>query len=188
MLEQRVKGALVRARISSIKEMDAPTAYFFGLERKEAQKKCMLHLKRRNGTITSDPTEMRTMGVAFYKELFGNMDCDVGSMDQFLQDLPKLSSEDKNSSDVMISFDELSKAVKQLFLTGKSPGIDGLPAEFYKAFWGVLGEDLYNVFCECFKRGCLPNSCQRAVLSLLPKNGDLGLLKNWRPVSLMCLL
>ncbi len=46
---------------------------------------------------------------------------------------------------------------------------------------------MYNVFCECFKRGCLPNSCQRAVLSLLPKNGDLGLLKNWRPVSLMCL-
>ncbi len=61
------------------------------------------------------------------------MDCDVGSMDQFLQDLPKLSSEDKNSLDVMISFDELSKAVKQLS-TGKSPGIDGLPAEFYKAF------------------------------------------------------
>ncbi len=47
LLEERVKGALVRARISSIKEMDAPTTYFFGLERKEAQKKCMLHLRRK---------------------------------------------------------------------------------------------------------------------------------------------
>ena len=29
-------------------------------------------------------------------------------------------------------------------------------------------------------------SCTRAVLSLLPKKGDLGQLKNWRPVSLLC--
>lgn len=75
----------------------------------------------------------------------------------------------------------------QQLSTGKSPGVDGLPAEFYKVVWGVLGEDLYDVFCECFKRGCLPISCQIAVLSLLPRSGDLGLLKNWRPVSLMCL-
>lgn len=89
LLEQRVKGALVRARISSVKEMDALTAFFFGLERKEAQKNCMLHLKRKNGSITLDPIEMRMIGIEFYKELFGNIDCDVGSMDQFLIDLPK---------------------------------------------------------------------------------------------------
>ncbi|KAK2902533.1 hypothetical protein Q8A73_012279 [Channa argus] len=35
-------------------------------------------------------------------------------------------------------------------------------------------------------RGSLPVSCQRAVLSLLPKKGDLALLKNWRPVALLC--
>lgn len=63
----------------------------------------------------------------------------------------------------------------------------GYHRKFYKAFGGVLGKDLYDVFCECFERGCLPKTCQRAVLSLLPKNGDLGLWKNWRPVYLMCL-
>jgi len=65
-------------------------------------------------------------------------------------------------------------------------GVDGLPAEFYKSFWNILGEDFYHVIGECFEKGILPSSCQRAVLSLLPKTGDLGLLKNWRPVSLMC--
>ncbi len=33
---------------------------------------------------------------------------------------------------------------------------------------------------------CLPLSCRRAVLTLLPKKGDLQLIKNWRPVSLLC--
>lgn len=40
-------------------------------------------------------------------------------------------------------------------------------------------------FCVCNKDGMLPVSCQRAVLSLLPKKGDLSLLKNWRPVALL---
>ncbi len=33
---------------------------------------------------------------------------------------------------------------------------------------------------------CLPLSCRRAVLTLLPKKGDLQFIKNWRPVSLLC--
>ncbi len=36
-----------------------------------------------------------------------------------------------------------------------------------------------------YKSGVLPTSCQHAVLSLLPKKGDLALLKNWRPVALL---
>ncbi len=43
----------------------------------------------------------------------------------------------------------------------------------------------YEVFCESYKDGILPVSCQRAVLTLLPKKGDLNLLKNWRPVALL---
>ncbi|KAL6456393.1 hypothetical protein MHYP_G00349370 [Metynnis hypsauchen] len=34
------------------------------------------------------------------------------------------------------------------------------------------------------KAGQLHLSCTRAVLSLLPKKDNLGLLKNWRPVAL----
>ena len=37
-----------------------------------------------------------------------------------------------------------------------------------------------------FKRGILLLSCRRAVLTLLPKKGDLTDLKQWRPVSLLC--
>ncbi len=106
-------------------------------------------------------------------------------MDQLLEGLPNLKPEDRETLDTMVSYEELSEAVMQLS-TGRAPGVDGLPAEFYKSFWNVLGEDFYSVIGECLQKGILPSSCQRAVLSLLPKTGDLGLLKNWRPVSLMC--
>lgn len=39
---------------------------------------------------------------------------------------------------------------------------------------------------EGLAEGQLPLSCRRAVLTLLPKKGDLTDIKNWRPVSLLC--
>lgn len=69
---------------------------------------------------------------------------------------------------------------------GKTPGIDGLQVEFFKAFWSVVGEDLLEVFNDSFTNGHLPLSCRRAVLTLLPKKGDLTEIKCWRPVSVLC--
>ncbi len=69
---------------------------------------------------------------------------------------------------------------------GKSPGLDCLSLEFYRVFWDLIGEDLYAVFLESFNQGKLPLSCWRAVVTLILKKGDLGFLKNWRPVLLIC--
>ncbi|KAK3507402.1 hypothetical protein QTP70_018051, partial [Hemibagrus guttatus] len=69
---------------------------------------------------------------------------------------------------------------------GKAPGIDGLPVEFYKFFWKELGEDLLEVLEESCTERCLPLSSRRAVITLLPKKGDLQNIKNWHPVSLLC--
>lgn len=35
------------------------------------------------------------------------------------------------------------------------------------------------------EKGFLPLSCRRAILTLLPKKGDLQEIKNWRPVALL---
>lgn len=70
--------------------------------------------------------------------------------------------------------------------SGCTPGIDGLSNEFYKHFWSTIGTDLFEVLQECIQTGSLPKSCQRAILTLLPKKGDLTSLKNWRPVAILC--
>uniref|UniRef100_A0A665WRW9 Reverse transcriptase domain-containing protein n=1 Tax=Echeneis naucrates TaxID=173247 RepID=A0A665WRW9_ECHNA len=80
---------------------------------------------------------------------------------------------------------ELNAALMSL-ASGKAPGIDGLPVDFYKAFWFLLGPDMLQVFQESLRTELLPQSCRRAVITLLPKKGDLQDLRNWRPVSLLC--
>ena len=53
--------------------------------------------------------------------------------------------------------------------TGKSLGIDGLTAEFYLAFWAVIGDDLVEVLNYGFQNGQLSVSQRRVLLSLIFK-------------------
>lgn len=185
ILNERVKGALIRSRFTSIKDMDAPTTYFFNLERKVSEQKQMYSLKDNYGRVTSNPLEMRRIAVDFYSSLYDAETSDENCRDNLLKDLPVLSDEQKQFLETDFTFEEVTTAIMNLS-SGRAPGLDGLPSEFYKKFWSILGEDYFKVLKQCFNEGTLPTSCQRAVLSLLPKKGDLTLLKNWRPVAVLC--
>ncbi|CAM4618622.1 unnamed protein product [Leuciscus chuanchicus] len=72
---------------------------------------------------------------------------------------------------------------------GKAPGIDGIPVEFYKAFWPLIGEDLLAVLSDSLVGGLLPLSCRRAVLTLLPKKDpELKLMMGFSVVFIFALL
>lgn len=103
-------------------------------------------------------------------------------MTQLLQGLPQLDYDSKTVLDANITLKEITAAVGQLS-SRLSPGIDGLPADFYKKFWNCIGHDYFDVLCESIRDGVLLTTCQYAVLSLLPKKGDLAFLKNWHPYN-----
>lgn len=85
----------------------------------------------------------------------------------------------------VITLEELEKALQSMEC-GKAPGIDGLPVDFYKSFWPEIGKDLLGVLRDSLAKGQLPLSCRRAVLTLLPKKGDLKDIRSWRPMSVLC--
>lgn len=185
MLHEKVKRALVKSHFVSLHDMDAPTKLFFNLNKKCTHTNYMHALRTSDGNVTSDPLEMRRLAVDFYVDLYakectGNLDAD-----ELFNNLPVLDEGNIKNLDSDLTFEELTKAVNQLS-SGRAPGIDGLPAEIYKTFWGIIGRDFFNVLQESYEAKVLPKSCQRAVLSLIPKKGDLCLLKNWRPVAVLC--
>ena len=78
----------------------------------------------------------------------------------------------------LLTVEEARVAMEGL-ASGKSPGWDGLPIEFYQTFWDVLGSDLVFNASYCF--GLLPSSQRSAlIISLLFKKGDRLSHKNWR--------
>ncbi|KAK3567282.1 hypothetical protein QTP86_016084, partial [Hemibagrus guttatus] len=184
--EPTFKGALVRSRFTSVTEMDAPSKFFFSLEQKNGQKRFIHAVRTESGDLLSEPTEIRKQTVSFYSKLYSSKRSGAQIVEEsFLKDLPKLSEQAARELDRDLTLAELHKALQGME-NGRAPGIDGLPVEFYKAFWAVIGQDVLEVLNDSVNVGQLPLSCRRAVLTLLPKKGDLTHLKNWRPVSLLC--
>ena len=69
----------------------------------------------------------------------------------------------------------------------KSPGIDGLSADFLKVFWRKIKYFITNAANFSHEEGQLPISWRQSIITCLPKgNKDRQLLKNWRPIPLLC--
>ncbi|KAK3547815.1 hypothetical protein QTP86_031794 [Hemibagrus guttatus] len=186
LLDITAQAALVRSCFKSAAEMDAPSKLFFSLEQKNGQKRFIHAVRTESGDLLSEPTEIRKQTVSFYSKLYSSEWSGAQVVeDSFLLGLPKLSERAVRELDRELSLEELHEALQRME-NGRASGIDGLPAEFYKAFWAVIGQDVLDVLRDSVRRGELPLSCRRAVLTLLPEKGDLTHLKNWRPVSLLC--
>ncbi len=169
LLGYRVQGALVRSRFQSIDQMDVPSKYFFSMEKKNGQKRFIYALRSEDGTLLSDSTNIHRRAVLFYQNLYRS-ELDSGRCVEsvFFDNLPKVSEEASIDLSGVLTLGELFKALQSME-SGRAPGVDGHPVDFYKAFWLELEEDLLEVLSVSLTEGRLPLSCRRAVITLIPK-------------------
>ncbi|KAJ4946632.1 hypothetical protein JOQ06_024295, partial [Pogonophryne albipinna] len=186
LLDVKVQGALVRSRFLNTNEMDAPTSFFFDLEKKNGQRRVIHSLLSDTGQEITEPSQIRRRAVSFYSTLYTSEYEEGETLSEgFCNELPQVSEETNSQLEGPLTIQELQTALQGM-QGRRAPGIDGLSVEFYKAYWDVLSHDLLDVFNESLASGSMPMSCRRAVITLLPKKGNLQDIENWRPVSLLC--
>ncbi len=102
------------------------------------------------------------------------------SLNEFLLNngIPKLSIEQKETCDKPISESEIFKSIRNLS-SGKTPGSDGQPTDFYKFFWCDIKSLLTQSIIHVMEKGELSIEQKRGIITLLPKKGKNRLyLKN----------
>ena len=110
------------------------------------------------GSLTSDEKLILEECRLFYKNLYSkNVQVEPNAFPFFYQNvtIPKISVIQKDKCDANISQEELLKTLKS-FQKNKSPGLDGITAEFYTSFWMEIKDKLFSVYCDAFTSGILP--------------------------------
>ena len=193
-------GLLIRSRQKEYAEEERGGLFHHNKELKNAGSNHLTKIKYKdtagNIQITTDPAKIEEETVKFYEALFnGRHDknlVDTGHpfqpsdehLEEFLDTLSTLSEGSKARLVREMTYDEIKQIVKDC-PTGRSRGLDGLPYEFYKATWDVIGENFTEVIKTQLRNFTLIESGKHGVTSLPSKVTGVPLVTELRPLTLL---
>lgn len=162
----------------------------FQLRKAQANRTVAKVVHPTNGKTVSHPKEVVEAFATFYHNLYKEpkSQTTTDNTNIFLKnlELPVLSEDASLQMISPITDEEIRNAIKRL-KNNKSPGVDGLPGEFYKYFINDLTPVLTEVFRYALSEGNPPETWSQAIISVIHKEGkDPTLCEGYRPISLLC--
>ena len=189
--EQNAKGIMMRAKARFKVEGEKSTKFFCNLEKRHNNDKLMLKLINEKNETVDNIHNILQEQTSFYKKLYSStkIDIDLPEFELFFdKDNPfivKLEEEESNDIEGTLTITECLKALKNM-KADKSPGLDGLTAEFFKFFWSDVKHFLLRSFNESYDIQSLSITQKQGVITCIPKEGKpKEYLKNWRPITLL---
>ena len=183
------QGAIVRSRATWYEKGEKSNKYFLNLESHKKAKSSVRKVFNKDGILITDPKKILQEIEKFYSDLYkaDSLKPSENLLNSFLAnpEIPRLTAENAQTCEGKLTVAECLKSL-QLFENNKSPGDDGLTAEFYKAFWNIVGNLMVESLNYSYDHGELSNSQKRAIITLIEKKDkDRRDIANWRPISLI---
>ena len=147
----KAAGYQTRAKAKHIEQNEKGSKYFISLEKRNANIKNIIRLKLDDNREIIEKNEILKELSSFYKTLYTGTDYNEECENIFLtDDIPKIKIDDKLLCDDAIKLDECSVALKKM-KSNKSPGTDGLTAEFYQYFWEIIEHLVFDSITYAMK-------------------------------------
>lgn len=181
----KMEGILLRSKARWAAKGEKITKYYCNLEKRHYVSKQMFTLVTNDGTCLDRTEDMLAETKKYFETLYSERQVQEVDLQKFSHTLPKLTDEEADQLEGLITLEEASHALKNM-ANGKSPGSDGMTVDFYKFFWRQLGTFVVRSLNEGFYKGEMSISQKEGLIICLPK-GDKPreFLKNWRPISLL---
>lgn len=198
MLVYDMTGVKIRSRQSQYAEEERGSLYHYNKERKNNNLTQMRYVNEDGiEVVTDDVSKIEELSVSFYDALFnGRHDKDLNDtgvaflpsdeyLEEFLDKLSPLSEEAKTKVVRTVTYEELEEIVKSC-PNGKSPGLDGLPYELYKATFDVIGKEFLEVIKDQLRNFALIESGKHGATVTPSKVEGVPLVTELRPLTLLC--
>ena len=189
IIEYRTKGSILRARCKWHNEGEKNTKYFLSLEKRHYNQGAISQLKLENETFVTTDKEILSECETFYNNLYSSNN---GSQNEradkvfFKTQMEKrLDQTKQDTCEGLLTKTECLEALKNMECN-KTPGSDGLPAEFYKVFWNDIADLFLKSLNYAHQIGQMSVTQRRGIIKLIPKkDAEPYFIKNWRPISLL---
>jgi hypothetical protein len=193
LIEEEEKFQVVEAlrarrfsRFHWVKKGDLPTKFYFNfLKNIQPSPRIRILEERSSGEEIVDEEGIRNEFTSFFEHLYKSED-DGRSAVGFLEGVlvNKLSAEERMKLDGEVELQEIEVVVHRL-AKGKSPGMDGIPNEFFQRSWEIIQEDLGDLVRHILGGGGLTEELNQSLIVLIPKLKHCKTVKDFRPISLL---
>ena len=145
-----------------------------------------LYIDEEKSKTSDNPKDILNSAKKFYESLYTRENISQPAINILLNKIPtnkKISNEHFQLCETGLSLEEVLNAINSQ-KNNKSPGNDGITAEFYKHFSNEMAPILLEVF-SCWKQiGTIGISSRTGIISVIYKKGDKKDMANYRPISL----
>ena len=180
-----ISGAKIRSKAQYLENNEKPTRYFLQREKKLATSKHMSKLTNEHGVTVTNNDDIVHECKTFYSKLYNHEPVDASLNDYFFEDLQALTPDASAACEGFITSDECWEAIKSMSCL-KSPGLDGLPKEFYAFAFKYIGKSFVEMLNNSWEEGILAQSQRVGLITLICKDlSQSDKLNFWRPISLL---
>ena len=193
MLQEDAFGYVVRSRFQNNVSDEVASLFHANQEIKNATKNSISSLKIK-GVVSEHKETIEKEVTDYFEALFnGHHDkslrntgepfkADNSRINFFLDELDELGDQERDSLVKEMRIEELEEIIKDCE-KNKSPGLDGLPYEFYQENVAIIKEDLLEIFKCQLNRKRLIESNREGVTRLAPKVDGVPTVGELRPHS-----
>ena len=186
IIQYEIKGHEIRTKGLPKYELNEPDISTYSKFEKRFQSKGVIHqLADEKGKIHSDTHSLLKTTEEYYTKLFQKSRTNTTKQKLLLRNInKKLSAIDTQKLDEPLTLEEVEKALLSLE-NGKSPGPDGLTAEFYKKFWYLIKERYLSYVNQAKISGFREYRNQSSTTLVYKRKGEVYKLDYYRPIALI---
>nr|GEU64493.1 RNA-directed DNA polymerase, eukaryota, reverse transcriptase zinc-binding domain protein [Tanacetum cinerariifolium] len=170
-----------KAKVKWVVEGDENSKFFHGMLNK---KRSILNFQGVlvDGVWVDSPNSVKKE----FFDHFSNRFCKPGERRATIHmEFPnQLHSDQCRDLEIEVTNEEIKRAVWECG-TDKAQGPDGFTFGFFRHFWYLVEQDVYEAVRYFFIHKDIPKGCNSSFIALIPKIPDANLVKDFRPITLI---
>lgn len=182
---ERARGVVIRSRPECLIADEDPATYHLARERRRALSQLTVDLVTDDGVHLTTREDVVSHVTGHFAALFDQLEPDADATSDLLADIvATLDESDRDELGEHLSTDDVEAILKKC-PTAKSPGPDGLPYEFYRAFWDIFGGKFTQMVNEVLGGLSIPGVFLEGRVVLIPKIQGQCKITDLRPITLL---